>query len=437
LSDAKKHDRFAMQHYSEEELPWLEKYMREEFPDDIPNKYITHLHQHSDNAAQHFKSTGALEFFTSLINKDRDPKLCKYVYSFGAPGHGKGCFDGVGGTFKNKIHQLIKSTKTSMEGIPGVDSGYIGSVDEVFQALKHSFTVEADQSRKKARKNPIHHYKFFLHKSPDIRRPQTETFVGLENITKNYQFVVTNIGIVHKRNRSCWCMKCMKAMMKGSLEWQQSQRVSGCTSSKHSASVYEFIKTSCTKTAGVGVTTARTERVHDKSDMASKLTQGDWMFFKGGKDGCSQLVWLGRAVGKTEWLDQCIWKNNTTRTVFADGVPVAPNEYAINVQWYTLKQAGSTLEYVIEQSEPEPLVNNNNELLHAGFPMTQVIGSTTTSARVPRRRNVRSSQSDEYEYDTPASLQTSEGYWFRKECANVWALAQDDKDLAHSRVNNI
>ena len=410
--------------------------MNDNFRDDIPKGYITHLHQHSDNAAQHFKSTGALEYFTSLIKKGgRNPTLCKYVYSFGAPGHGKGCFDGVGGTFKNKIHQLIKSTKTSMQGIPGTTSGYIGTVEEVYNALKECFKGVADESRKKARKNPINHYEFFLHKSPDIRRPPNETFVGLENITKNYQFVVTNVGIVHKRNRSCWCMKCMKAMMKGSLDWQESQRINGCISSTLSATVYEFIQTSCKKTVGVGVTTTNTERVHDKNDMTSKLSHGDWMLFKGGNGGCSQRVWLGRAMSKSEWSNQCIWKNESTRIQVADGVPVAPNQYAINVQWYTLRQADSTLEYVIEQSESEPLVNNNKELLHASFPMAQVIGSSSTSARVPRRRNVRSSQSDEFEYDTPASLQTSEGYWFRKECANVWALAQEDKDLALSRLH--
>ena len=35
-----------------------------------------------------------------------------YVYSFGAPGHGRGVFDGVGGAIKNKVHSLIKATKT-------------------------------------------------------------------------------------------------------------------------------------------------------------------------------------------------------------------------------------------------------------------------------------------------------------------------------------
>lgn len=157
LSDDKKHDRFAMQHYTEAELPWLEKYMQENFPNDLDDgcDFITRFHRHSDIACQHFQNTGAIESFTSLVKKHgRDASKCKYVYSFGAPGHGKGCFDGLGGTFKNKVHSLIKSTKTSGQGIPGVESGYIGSVDEVFQALQHNFTGAAADARRKSGKEP-------------------------------------------------------------------------------------------------------------------------------------------------------------------------------------------------------------------------------------------------------------------------------------------
>jgi hypothetical protein len=164
--------------------------------------------------------------------------------------------------------------------------------------------------------------------------------------------------------------------------------------------------------------------------MTAGLSHGDWMLFKGG-EGDSQMVWLGRAVSKTEWSNQCIWKNETGRDLIAGQVRVARNEYAINVQWYTLRQADNPLEYVIEKTEPDPIVNNNKELLHAGFIMTQVIGSRS---RVPRRRNVRSIQNDDYEYDTPASLQTSEGHWFRKEWGNVWTIAQEDKDVALAKV---
>lgn len=176
----------------------------------------------------------------------------------------------------------------------------------------------------------------------------------------------------------------------------------------------------------------RRDHLRDKNEMTTQLSHGDWMLFKGG-EGDSQMVWLGRAVSKTEWSNQCIWKNETGRDIIAGHVKIARNEYAINVQWYTLRQADNLLEYVIEKTEPDPIVNNNKELLHAGFSMTQVVGSRS---RVPRRRNVAPGtiQNDDYEYDTPASLQTSEGHWFRKEWSNVWAMAQEDKDVALAKL---
>ena len=65
--------------------------------------------------------------------------------------------------------------------------------------------------------------------------------------------------------------------------------------------------------------------------------------------------------------------------------------------------------------------------MHTGFSMTQIIGERS---RVPRRRNIRSIQSDNFEYDTPFSLQTTEGHWFRKEFGNVWSLPQEYKNIA-------
>jgi hypothetical protein len=49
----------------------------------------------------------------------------------------KGVFDGVGGAIKNKVHSLIKATKTSDDSVPGVDSGYINNVTDVVQAIHH------------------------------------------------------------------------------------------------------------------------------------------------------------------------------------------------------------------------------------------------------------------------------------------------------------
>ena len=61
VSDGKKHDCFAMQHIYTAEIEWLEGYMNDEFADEIPERNVTHLHIHSDNAGQHFKSYGAFE----------------------------------------------------------------------------------------------------------------------------------------------------------------------------------------------------------------------------------------------------------------------------------------------------------------------------------------------------------------------------------------
>ena len=70
--------------------------MREEFPNDIPEGKITHLHLYSDNAGQHFQSIGIIECFTSFTRGRGGATTCMYVYSFGAPGHEKGFFDGLG-----------------------------------------------------------------------------------------------------------------------------------------------------------------------------------------------------------------------------------------------------------------------------------------------------------------------------------------------------
>lgn len=32
-----------------------------------------------------------------------------------------------------------------------------------------------------------------------------------------------SVGLVNMRQRSCWCLKCMQAMMTGSLDWQPSK----------------------------------------------------------------------------------------------------------------------------------------------------------------------------------------------------------------------
>lgn len=445
VSDDMKHDRFAMKTFSIKELEDVESYMRENFPNDIPAGNITHLHLHSDNAATHFKSTGAMESFTSFTTSRGGTLKCKYIWSFGAPGHGKGFFDGMGGVFKNMIHGLIKKTKTSTGGIEGTASGYIESPQDVFDALEYRFSGEQLEARRKkggkGKKNQVDKYMFLQHiieADGEIRRPE-ETFTSLENISSCYQFSVSNEGLVHSRERSCWCIHCTAAMINGSVEWNLSHNVRRCTSrsvgESRGSNAYEFTKRQCAKVTGPSATKTLAARRQSRNDMAKGLGMGDWLVFKS-TDDPKQPFWLGRAVSKSDWGGQCIKHNNSNGSKVIEGAMVSKNGYAINVQWYTVKEDGG-LEYVIEGGDnAQPFVCSNHSLLLTGIneSVNQVTGSRV---RVTRRRTVRSNQLEGFDYGMRSNLQTSEEDFFSREYGNIWTLDKLVRDRAMVLVDQV
>ena len=107
MSSDGKHDSYSMQHYVDAALVKLKP--------TIDEQKMHALLVHSDNAAQHFKSSKSLYYFSNLkkSNKDNDdgvlpsrqhvPHFASVVWHFGAPGHGKGVWDGLGGVLKNYI----------------------------------------------------------------------------------------------------------------------------------------------------------------------------------------------------------------------------------------------------------------------------------------------------------------------------------------------
>ena len=72
-----------MQHYTNTELEFLKSYMMIHHPNDI-GEYgkIVWLHVHSDNA-DHFKSTGTIHYFTTLIDRHGRARKTAYNYTFG------------------------------------------------------------------------------------------------------------------------------------------------------------------------------------------------------------------------------------------------------------------------------------------------------------------------------------------------------------------
>ena len=95
-------------------------------------------------------------------------------------------------------------------------------------------------------------------------------------------------------------------------------------------SIYEFTEKTCTKLQG-GESISAVAIAMNRNEMAAGLTIGSWMIFESPEPDV-QLLWLGRVVVKTEWDNQCTWKNESNRIHRADGgVQVPPDGYAINV----------------------------------------------------------------------------------------------------------
>ena len=107
------------------------------FPEDIPKGHTTRLHQHSDNARTHFKNTGGVSYYTSLVDERTGPSKIAFVYSVGAPGHGEEPYGDIGGRWKNKIDQEISSALTKR--LEFTESGYIHSVKDAVSALDNYF----------------------------------------------------------------------------------------------------------------------------------------------------------------------------------------------------------------------------------------------------------------------------------------------------------
>ena len=93
----RKHDTHAVQKF----LIEMATYFQSSSGETITRHFIR-----SDNAAQHFKSKYTLRFL-SLYAKMF--KLAHVVWDFGCPGHGKGPWDGLGGTLKSWMRRTAEA----------------------------------------------------------------------------------------------------------------------------------------------------------------------------------------------------------------------------------------------------------------------------------------------------------------------------------------
>lgn len=134
ISDDKTHDSHAAQAFLEKTLKYLEEeQIRTE-------EHFSALHIHSDNAPSHFKSSKTMHYLTSLPQRLKPwatstGNTFRVVWEFGAPGHGKGVWDGIGAWMKRTVRQDIVDHRVNAPTIL-TTAGQILSAAQVHDHLK-------------------------------------------------------------------------------------------------------------------------------------------------------------------------------------------------------------------------------------------------------------------------------------------------------------
>ena len=343
-----------------------------------------------------------MHFYTTLINDRGGPSKTSFQYSYGAPHHGKGKWDGAGGVMKHKVDQDTSSAMT-IGKLSYTNSGYIQNVRDVYDSLVHHFQNGNHRDRRVTR-NGFHAWRFhlYLHDNNNnpVQRP-LETFTPLKDISSHYQFIVRNKGIIYQRRRVCYCLHCVAEFMKGFTEWNDdtyiilqcvmaslgndSALAAPAATNLLSDNVYTLERRKFDKITGPDVTRKLQQDKRTKCQMASSLNVGDWVIFDG--KGGDEPIWLGRIMSNSDFGGLGIHHNKTRRTLTYDnGTVIGPNEVAMFVMWYEKIDIHSEdLEYRVAKVLTEAQIQGQQDLVCAGFVMHQKDESGAN--RVPRLRN--------------------------------------------------
>ena len=212
----KKHDSYATQFFVIKMLRWWQD--SENF-----NEVIHSIHLHSDNAATHFKSNKTLNFLSRLKSLLGVP----VTWSFGCPGHGKGPWDGFGGTLKRMCRQnalfLTVAFKTAADVAQHIRDMFCTPNWAEKHGLDSNYTI-----------NQVVVFEAAL---GEIERPVVaEEYDSVKSIQKSFGYMALRDGIVLQRWFDCWCPVCMSVISAGPTDdgpMDSNYRVPTCCSQEH------------------------------------------------------------------------------------------------------------------------------------------------------------------------------------------------------------
>lgn len=384
VTDDMKHDSLLMQNFFNQALDKLQA------DGTVASNGIRSLHVHSDNAAQHFKSAKSMNWLTRQLHHRDWVKSA--TWDFGAPGHGKGPWDGIGATMKNTLRRA-----PAAEADPGAashtrtESHGLATPQDCYEQLRFEFSKER-QLDQKSRK--IGAFDILWADRNDIPRGDSNFDVEYDTITdvtKHYQFFVRRHNAVLKRPYSCWCTACVRAVAAGPgvdsvLRRQYNRmymrhRVAGC---RHEARpdlcAWSAHECHCTAKSGRLVDDRDDEIVQHGVELAKRLEPGMWVLVE---TAPPDELWLAKVAGPVP-APETVTKNTRVPVQFLERIPADMDE------------VDEPSERLMFAYDPQAQVDQLcvSEIRHAGWDVAHRVRDHTSARKVKRQRGRSASTPD-------------------------------------------
>jgi hypothetical protein len=192
VSDDKHHDT----HFVQKAVPLIK-----EWCDKRRLIFTEHLIR-SDGAGSHFKNRFTLQFLTLYQGTMEQARVS---WCFGAPGHGKGPWDGLAGTLKHSLRRRIIDRELLLK-----------SAGDVHRELAAMYGTEEWRKDPKRKKGKISEFNIQFLSENDITRPTADS-VDVSKIAGHsrgirglFSFWVVAKHRLASRVFSCWCAACCK-----------------------------------------------------------------------------------------------------------------------------------------------------------------------------------------------------------------------------------
>ena len=223
VSDDSKHDTFFTQHALRQILENLRS-VRSTF-DEVAIR--------SDGAASHFKNRFTLHFLGEFAEEQA---LTSLTWDFGAPGHGKGPWDGIGGVVKHKTINLMLEA----------ESAFRATAREVHSIMKQHFDSESWKAAQRKRNAAVGSMSVTFLAASNVERDDTfdvEAVKSPHGLGTRLAFSF-RLAKLHEsgapvclsvRRFSCGCVFCMREAAAAPASAGPSNFTSACFLDQHSS----------------------------------------------------------------------------------------------------------------------------------------------------------------------------------------------------------